>query len=82
MLTDLLNRLGVDPALYQNGDQAVHTPVDGSRIASVHWEGRAEVEQHVTRAEHAFEAWRKVPAPRRGELIRLFGEALRKHKAE
>lgn len=82
MLTDLLNRLGVDPALYQKGDQAVHTPVDGSRIASVHWEGRAEVEQHVTRAEHAFEAWRKVPAPRRGELIRLFGDALRKHKAE
>jgi len=82
MITDLLNRLGVDPALYQKGDQAIHTPVDGSRIASVHWEGRAEVEQHVTRAENAFEAWRKVPAPRRGELLRLFGEALRKHKAE
>ncbi|WP_397450162.1 aldehyde dehydrogenase family protein [Pseudomonas sp. NA-150] len=82
MITDLLNRLGVDPALYSKGDQAVHTPVDGSRIASVHWEGRAEVEQHITRAETAFEAWRKVPAPRRGELMRLFGEALRKHKAE
>ncbi|MGV8916462.1 MAG: aldehyde dehydrogenase family protein [Pseudomonas sp.] len=82
MITDLLNRLGVDPALYSKGDQAVHTPVDGSRIASVHWEGRAEVEQHITRAENAFEAWRKVPAPRRGELMRLFGEALRKHKAE
>jgi aldehyde dehydrogenase (NAD+) len=82
MITDLLNRLGVDPALYQKGTQAVHTPVDGSQIASVHWEGAAEVEQHVTRAEAAFEAWRKVPAPRRGELMRLFGEALRKHKAE
>ncbi|MDY7563144.1 aldehyde dehydrogenase family protein [Pseudomonas sp. 10B1] len=82
MITDLLNRLGVDASLYQNGNQAVHTPVDGSQVASVHWEGRAEVEQHVTRAENAFEAWRKVPAPRRGELIRLFGEALRKHKAE
>jgi aldehyde dehydrogenase (NAD+) len=82
MITDLLNRLGVDPALYQKGNQAVHTPVDGSQIASVHWEGAAEVEQHVTRAEAAFEAWRKVPAPRRGELMRLFGEALRKHKAE
>ncbi|MDB5984530.1 MAG: L-pipecolate dehydrogenase [Pseudomonas sp.] len=82
MITDLLNRLGVDPALYQKGNQAVHTPVDGSQIASVHWEGAAEVEQHVTRAEAAFDAWRKVPAPRRGELMRLFGEALRKHKAE
>ncbi|MDB6051060.1 MAG: L-pipecolate dehydrogenase [Pseudomonas sp.] len=82
MITDLLNRLGVDAALYQNGTQAVHTPVDGSQVASVHWEGRAEVEQHVTRAENAFQAWRKVPAPRRGELIRLFGEALRKYKAD
>jgi aldehyde dehydrogenase (NAD+) len=82
MITDLLNRLGVDASLYQNGNQAVHTPVDGSQVASVHWEGRAEVEQHVTRAENAFNAWRKVPAPRRGELIRLFGEALRKYKAD
>ncbi|RMR03271.1 Aldehyde dehydrogenase [Pseudomonas savastanoi pv. glycinea] len=82
MLTDLLNRLGVDPAKYQKGDQPVHTPIDGSRIGAVSWEGAAEVEQQVTRADAAFQAWRKVPAPRRGELIRLFGEALRKHKAD
>ncbi|WP_268799334.1 L-piperidine-6-carboxylate dehydrogenase [Pseudomonas huanghezhanensis] len=82
MLTDLLTRLGVEPALYQKGDKPVHTPVDGSKVASVNWEGPAEVEQRITRADHAFEAWRKVPAPRRGELIRLFGEALRTHKAD
>ena len=82
MLTDLLTRLGVDPALYQNGDKPVHTPVNGVRIGAVTWEGAAEVEQQVTRADAAFDAWRKVPAPRRGELIRLFGEALRKYKAD
>jgi len=82
MLTDLLTRLGVDPALYQNGDKPVHTPVNGVRIGAVNWEGAAEVEQQVTRADAAFDAWRKVPAPRRGELIRLFGEALRKYKAD
>lgn len=63
MVAALLDRLGVNPALYQSGKQPVHSPIDGSRIASVHWEGAAEVEQQVSRAEHAFEAWRKVPAP-------------------
>ena len=56
MLAALLDRLGVDPALYQQGRQPVHTPIDGSRIGAVHWEGAAEVEQHVNRAEHALEA--------------------------
>nr|GFD54649.1 hypothetical protein [Tanacetum cinerariifolium] len=56
MLNDLLSRLGVDPALYQKGDKPVHTPIDGSQVASVSWEGAAEVEQRITRAEHAFDA--------------------------
>jgi len=82
MVAALLDRLGVNPALYQSGNQPVHSPIDGSRIASVHWEGAAEVEQQVSRAEHAFDAWRKVPAPRRGELVRQFGEVLREYKAD
>lgn len=43
---------------------------------------RAAVAAKVERAEQAFRAWRQVPAPRRGELVRLFGEELRRHKAE
>ena len=82
MVAALLDRLGVNPALYQSGKQPVHSPIDGSRIGSVHWEGAAEVEQQVSRAEHAFEAWRKVPAPRRGELVRQFGDVLREYKAD
>jgi aldehyde dehydrogenase (NAD+) len=82
MVAALLERLGVDPTLYQQGQQAVHSPIDGSRIASVTWAGRAEVEQQVTRAEHAFELWRKVPAPRRGELVRQLGDILREYKAD
>ena len=82
MVAALLDRLGVNPALYQAGKQPVHSPIDGSRIGSVHWEGAAEVEQQVSRAEHAFEAWRKVPAPRRGELVRQFGDVLREYKAD
>ncbi|MBP3933252.1 MAG: aldehyde dehydrogenase family protein, partial [Pseudomonas sp.] len=82
MVAALLDRLGVNPALYQQGNQPVYTPIDGSQIGAVHWEGAAEAEQHVTRAEHAFEAWRKVPAPRRGELVRQFGDLLREYKAD
>ncbi|WP_095180947.1 MULTISPECIES: L-piperidine-6-carboxylate dehydrogenase [Pseudomonas] len=82
MVAALLDRLGVNPALYQNGKVPVHSPIDGGEIASVNWEGAAEVEQHISRADHAFEQWRKVPAPRRGELVRQFGEVLREYKAD
>jgi len=82
MVAALLDRLGVDSKLYQQGEHAVHTPIDGSRIGMVQLESRAEVEQKISRAEQAFLSWRTVPAPRRGELIRQFGEALRQHKAE
>ncbi|MCE6984042.1 aldehyde dehydrogenase family protein, partial [Pseudomonas frederiksbergensis] len=57
-------------------------PIDGSAIASVHLESKAQVTAKIDQAEKAFQAWRNVPAPRRGELIRLFGEVLRKYKAE
>ncbi|WP_333908712.1 L-piperidine-6-carboxylate dehydrogenase [Pseudomonas sp. Q1-7] len=82
MVAALLDRLGVDPSLYQQGDHAVHSPIDGGRIGTVRLEGPAEVEAKIARAAEAFQAWRKVPAPRRGELIRQYGEALRQYKAE
>ena len=82
MLGPLFDRLGLSPQLIQQGDLAVHSPIDGSRIGSVALQGAADVEQAVGRAERAFQAWRSVPAPRRGELLRQFGEALRAHKAD
>ncbi|AYF89812.1 aldehyde dehydrogenase family protein [Pseudomonas sp. DY-1] len=82
MVAALLDRLGVDSSLYQQGDHAVHSPIDGSRIGTVRLESRAEVEAKIARAAEAFHAWRKVPAPRRGELIRQYGEVLRQYKAE
>ena len=75
-----LARLGVTEAAYQDGELAVHTPIDGSRIGSVPATTRAGVEMAVSAAAQAFKAWRLVPAPRRGELIRLLGEELRAHK--
>jgi len=80
MVEHLLTRLGVDLSAHAAGSHAVHTPIDGSRIGTVALDDRAAVAARIERAQHAFEAWRAVPAPRRGELVRLFGEVLRRNK--
>lgn len=82
MVAGLLERLGVAAEAYTQGDYPVHTPIDGSQIASVKLLGKAETIARIDQAQSAFEAWRTVPAPRRGELVRLFGEVLREHKAD
>ncbi|GAC1039967.1 aldehyde dehydrogenase family protein [Pseudomonas sp. No.117] len=78
----LLERLGVPAQHYTQGEHRVHSPIDGSQLGSVALESAAEVEQKISRAERAFQDWRAVPAPRRGELVRLLGEELRAHKAD
>ncbi|KNX80717.1 aldehyde dehydrogenase, partial [Pseudomonas sp. 250J] len=82
MVAALLERLGVAAAAHTQGDYPVHTPIDGSRIASVKLLGKADTVARIDQAQQAFETWRSVPAPRRGELVRLFGEVLREHKAD
>ncbi len=62
------------------GEIVVTNPSDGKPLARVHGAGAADYEKLVERAQAAFAAWRTVPAPRRGEAVRLCGEALRKHK--
>jgi len=56
------------------------SPIDGRKIGSVATASPAEVGAAIGRAHDAFLAWRQVPAPRRGELVRLFGEVLREEK--
>jgi aldehyde dehydrogenase (NAD+) len=75
-------RLIPDLAQYQGADLDVHSPIDGSLLASLKLESREESEAKVAVAQQAFESWRNVPAPVRGELVRLFGEKLRQHKEE
>ncbi|QHF29051.1 L-piperidine-6-carboxylate dehydrogenase [Pseudomonas sp. R32] len=82
MVAELLTRLGVPEGLYNGGTHAVCTPIDGSQIAALTLQSKVQVTAKIDQAEKAFQAWRNVPAPRRGELIRLFGEVLRKYKAE
>ncbi|PWV55769.1 aldehyde dehydrogenase family protein [Chitinophaga sp. S165] len=56
------------------------SPVDGKEIATVKAASRADYDAVIAKAEEAFKEWRLWPAPRRGEVVRQIGEALRKHK--
>ncbi len=58
----------------------IHTPVDGSHLARVSQVTEVEYDEIVDRAHAAFLEWRKVPAPKRGELIRQLGNKLREKK--
>jgi len=57
-----------------------HSPVDGALIATVQTADEVSFKKVVNQANKAFQEWRYVPAPRRGEVVRQIGEALRKHK--
>lgn len=76
----LLDRLGVAPALHTGGSLHVHSPIDGARIAAVPTHTAEQTRQMIDDARKAHEAWRHVPAPQRGELVRLLGEELRAEK--
>jgi aldehyde dehydrogenase (NAD+) len=57
-----------------------YSPVDGKLIGSVVSADNASYEAVVKKAEEAFKQWRLVPAPKRGEIVRQVGEALRQYK--
>lgn len=78
----LMTRLGVDQRKYSGGAVAVATPITGETIAQVTSNGPGEIDGHIVDAHAAFINWRTVPAPRRGELVRLLGEELRAIKKD
>ena len=78
---DAASRCGVDLDSFA-GDRAVNSPINGQPLVSVRWQHAADVDGVVTRAGEAFRAWRTVPAPVRGGLVRRFGELLREHKED
>jgi aldehyde dehydrogenase (NAD+) len=77
---DVLAACGLSEAELTGGTQSVRTPIDGAEVAQLKTHGAAEVEGMIARGAEAFQQWRKVPAPRRGELVRLIGEELRAEK--
>lgn len=92
-IAEILGRLGVNaenPAWHtgtRSGTTpappvASSSPVDGRHIASVGQTTAGALDEVVDQAVKAFVDWRRLPAPQRGEIVRQFGEELRKHKQE
>src|SRR5882672_2183782 len=75
----LFQELGLGPQDLQ-GALAVHSPIDGVLLAHVRVDDVAALDRALAQASQAFLTWRSVPAPKRGELVRRFGEQLRLHK--
>jgi aldehyde dehydrogenase (NAD+) len=85
--TEILTAAGFSSAELSSGSQspgaiAVHSPIDSSQIANVRATPLADMAAIIDASHQAFEHWRTVPAPRRGELVRLLGEELRAAKNE
>src|SRR5271166_4021239 len=77
---DVLERAGLTPAELRSGSLSVRSPIDGAEIARIRETPPRDMPAVIDRARAAFLAWREVPAPRRGELVRLLGEELRASK--
>jgi len=92
-ITEILSTLGVEPInsgastgqnwLATSGSKlSSHSPVNGKLIADVNMASAADYEKVIIQAQEAFKVWRTTPAPQRGEIVRQFGEELRKYKQE
>src|SRR5690242_17734833 len=79
---ETIHRLIPNLKNFEGKDLDVHSPIDGSLLASLRLETRKECDAKVALSVKAFEEWRNVPGPRRGELIRIFGMKLREHKED
>ncbi len=89
---DFIKRLGLEDANpgtwtgLESSDSGEYiesfTPIDGSYIGKVSITTREEYDAVIAKAEEAFKVWRKLPAPRRGEIIRQYGNKLREYKDE
>ncbi|MBL8518420.1 MAG: aldehyde dehydrogenase family protein [Betaproteobacteria bacterium] len=79
-IESLLSQLGVDLNSHTGKGVIARTPVDGTVFAELAANTPEEVARAVEAAHQAFLAWRVIPAPKRGELVRIFGEELRAAK--
>ncbi len=78
----ILGRLGVAKSRYTEGDIVAFSPITGEQTGKLKAMSSAEATKVIEQAHEAFQTWRLVPAPKRGELVRLLGEELRAAKTD
>ncbi|MES2905973.1 MAG: aldehyde dehydrogenase family protein [Pseudomonadota bacterium] len=76
----LLKKLGVPDTAFAKQGIDVQSPITGEHLGTVKTTSADETKAAIGRAHKAFLEWRKIPAPRRGEFVRLLGEELRAAK--
>ena len=76
----VLKTLGFTQAELTGGTLSVVSPIDGAEVARLRETPISEMPAVIAQAQEAFKIWRQLPAPRRGELVRLLGEELRASK--
>jgi aldehyde dehydrogenase (NAD+) len=78
----ILDKLGVARDAWTGGDMAAFSPVSGEEVGRLKSISADDAVKAINAASEAFRTWRLVPAPKRGELVRLLGEELRAAKAD
>lgn len=76
----ILASFGLEGEQVKKGNLKIHSPIDDAHLASIQMHKASDVDGVVGNAVSAFNEWKSVPAPVRGELIRLLGEELRAAK--
>ena len=80
-IKELNNGTSIGSTSYGGGEKInSFSPVDGSLIGSVTATTKEEYEKVMSAATSAFQSWRLMPAPKRGEIVRQYGEKLRLYK--
>ena len=78
----VLEAFGFPAAKLTGGTRIVRSPINGERMAEIHDNTVEDVTAAIGRNVKAFQEWRLVPPPKRGEFVRLLGDELRKAKRE
>jgi aldehyde dehydrogenase (NAD+) len=78
LVLPVLERLGLDEL--NSGELISYNPANGEELARVHLASEADYERIVAESTKVFEKWRMLPAPKRGQIVREIGDALRAHK--
>ena len=79
-IRQVMEQLGVDLSAWRGDALACRSPIDGKVHATLGMDTPQQIAEKIGSAHDAFLAWRSVPPPKRGELVRLFGEELRANK--
>ena len=79
-ISEIYLALDLDQKHLNDGNLIITSPIDGSEIARVAEDSPKMIAEKIAIAQSEFLRWRTVPAPKRGELVRLLGEELRQHK--